>query len=71
MSLDPLSSIVNVNYGLTLMVARRYPEALAQFNKVLERDPSFMPGRFYLSQVYATTGRYADAVSELVEILAE
>lgn len=65
LSLDPLSGIVNVNYGLTLMVAHRYPEAIAQINKVLERDPSFGPAHFYLSQVYASTGRYADAVSEL------
>jgi TolB-like protein/Tfp pilus assembly protein PilF len=65
LSLDPLSSITDINYGLTLMVARRYPEALAEFNKVLERDPSFVPGRFYLSQVYANMGRYAEAVSEL------
>jgi serine/threonine protein kinase/tetratricopeptide (TPR) repeat protein len=65
LSLDPLSSIVNTNYGLTLMVARRYPQALAQFHKTLERDPTFVPGIFYLSQVYATTGHYADAVSEL------
>jgi serine/threonine protein kinase/tetratricopeptide (TPR) repeat protein len=65
LSLDPLSGIVNVNYGLTLMVAHRYPEAIAQISKVLERDPSFGPAHFYLSQVYASTGRYAEAVSEL------
>jgi len=64
LSLDPLSPIVNMNYGLTLMVAHRYPEALAQFNKVLERDPAFDPAHFYLFQVYASMGRYADAVSE-------
>jgi TolB-like protein/tetratricopeptide (TPR) repeat protein len=65
LSLDPLSPIMNVNYGLTLMVAHRYPEAIAQIQKVLERDPSFSPAHFYLSQVYASTGRYAQAVSEL------
>ena len=65
MSLDPLSPIVTMNYGLTLMVAHRYPEAVAQFNKVLERDPSFTPAHYYLSQVYATMGRYAEALSEL------
>ncbi|GAC1625277.1 MAG: hypothetical protein PVS2B2_05740 [Candidatus Acidiferrum sp.] len=69
LSLDPLSSIVNVNYGLTLMVAHRYPEALAQFEKVLERDPSFSPGHYYLSQLYATMGRYADAVNEGQKLL--
>jgi predicted Zn-dependent protease len=34
MSLDPLSPIVNMNYGLTLMVAHRYPEAITQLEKV-------------------------------------
>jgi serine/threonine protein kinase/tetratricopeptide (TPR) repeat protein len=65
LSLDPLSPIMNVNYGLTLMVAHRYPEAIAQIQKVLERDPSFSPASFYLSQVYASVGRYGDAVNEV------
>jgi len=65
LSLDPLSSIVNTNYALILMEARRYPEALAQFQKVLERDPSFQPAYFKMSQVYATMGRFPDAVSTL------
>ena len=68
LSLDPLSPIVNVNYGLTLMMAHRFPEAIAQMNKVLERDPSFVPAHFYLAQVYATQGRFADAVSEIKKI---
>jgi eukaryotic-like serine/threonine-protein kinase len=68
LSLDPLSGIVNVNYGLTLFVARRTPEAIAQMQKVLERDPAFAPANYYLSQVYASTGRYAEAVSEIRKI---
>src|SRR5260221_5995125 len=68
LSLDPLSGIVNVNYGLTLMVARRYPEAIAQMQKELEHDPAFGPAHYYLSQIYASTGRWADAVSELQQI---
>jgi TolB-like protein/tetratricopeptide (TPR) repeat protein len=64
LSLDPLSPIVNMNYGLTLMTAHRYPEAASQIQKILERDPSFSPGYFYLSQVYASMGHYADAVKE-------
>lgn len=47
------------------MEARRYPESLAQFQKLLERDPNFGPGHFKFSQFYATTGRFADAVAEL------
>jgi eukaryotic-like serine/threonine-protein kinase len=65
LSLDPLSSIVNMNNAVTLMVAGRYPESLAQFRKVIERDPSFVGGHFYFSQLYATTGRFAEAVNEL------
>jgi len=65
LSLDPLSPIVNLNYAFTLMVARRYPESLAQFNKTIESNPSFRGLHFYLSQFYAATGQFAEAVSEL------
>ena len=64
LSLDPLSSIVNTNYGIMLMCAKHYPESLAQFQKTLERDPNFAPAHYRLSQLYATTGRFADAVAE-------
>lgn len=65
LSLDPLSAIVNTNYACALLQARRYQEAIAQFQKVLERDPNFAPAHYKLSQLYATTGRFADAVKEL------
>ena len=65
LSLDPLSPIVNMNYALTLMMARQYPESLAQFKKTVERDPSFGPAHSYFSVFYATTGRFADALSEI------
>jgi TolB-like protein/Tfp pilus assembly protein PilF len=66
-SLDPLSSIVSTNYAATLMVAHRYPEAIAQFQKTLERDPGFAPAHLKLSYLYATTGRFAEANSELLK----
>jgi serine/threonine protein kinase/Flp pilus assembly protein TadD len=65
LSLDPLSPIVNTNYAATLMMAHRYPEALAQFRKTLERDPDFKPAHYKLSQLDATTGNFAEAVREL------
>jgi predicted Zn-dependent protease len=49
------------------MEARRYPESLAVFQKVLERDPNFFPARYKLSMLYATMGRYSEAVSELAK----
>jgi len=65
MSLDPLSLIVNTNYAATLMEAHRYPESLAQFQRTLVSDPNFKPAHYKLSQLYATTCRFPEAVSEL------
>jgi eukaryotic-like serine/threonine-protein kinase len=65
LALDPLASIVRTNYALTLMDARKYPEAQKQFDQILERDPGFGPALFYLSQMQATQGQWADAVSTL------
>ncbi len=65
LSLDPLSPIMNTNYATTLMVAHRFPEALAQFQKTLERDPNFRPAHHKLAQLYAASGDFANAVSEL------
>jgi tetratricopeptide (TPR) repeat protein len=71
LSLDPLSSIVNANYALMLVQARRYPESLAEFQKVLARDPNFYPAHYKLSQLYAMTGRFGDAVSEMRQIVTK
>ena len=65
LALDPLSPIMNTNYAVLLMDAHRYPEALAQFQKTIERDPTFKTAHHKLSQLYATTGDFANAVSEL------
>ncbi len=65
LALDPLSPIMNTNYAVALMDVHRYPEALAQFHKTIERDPTFRPAHHKLSQLYAVTGDFANAVSEL------
>ncbi len=67
--LDPLSPIVNANYAMALMDAHRYSESLAQFRKTLERDPDFKPALYKLSQLYAATGDFANAVKELQKYL--
>jgi predicted Zn-dependent protease len=61
---------VNMNYALTLNAARRYPESLAEFRKVEDRDPSWSGVHLYLSELYATTGHFGDAVSELQKFSA-
>ena len=50
---------------MILTAARRYPEAKAQFQKALARDPSFAPGHYKFSHFYATTGDFANALKEL------
>ena len=68
LSLDPLSSIVNANYAVVLADARRYPEAEAQFQKILQRDPNFEPAHYKLSQLYAMTNRFPEAVNEAIKL---
>src|SRR5216684_3182433 len=70
LSLDPLSPIMNTNYATTLMDAHRYAEALAQFQKTIERDPNFAPAHHKLSQLLAATGDFTNAVTELKKFTA-
>jgi len=63
--LDPLSPIINTNYGWTLMTAHRYDESLAQFQKRIQRDPNFGPAHLKLSHLYDSMGRFTDAVNEI------
>ncbi len=65
LSLDPLSTIIGANYAITLMVAHRYPEALAEMAKVLDRDPASRPGTYKRSAMYATMGRFAEAIRDV------
>jgi serine/threonine protein kinase/Flp pilus assembly protein TadD len=64
-ALDPLSPIVNTNYAAVLTMAHRYEESLAQFQKALQADPGFRPAHYKLSLLYAATGHFREAVSEL------
>jgi serine/threonine protein kinase/tetratricopeptide (TPR) repeat protein len=68
LSLDPLSPIINTNYGWTLMVAHRYQESSTQFQKVIQQDPNFGPAHFKFSHLLAVMGRYAEAVGEMQKV---
>ena len=64
LSLDPLSPIINANYGVLLMAAGKPTEALEQLRKAVAIDPNFPPSHQKLAQAYAETGKYADATRE-------
>src|SRR5262249_5638522 len=57
MELDPASSIIKVVRAYTLVYARDYEGALAQFKKVLEMDPGFKPVHAHLATLYALQGK--------------
>jgi len=64
LSLDPLSPIINLNYGVQLMIERHYPEAQAQIAKTIAANPSFLGPHLYLGVLDAMTGRFNDAIEE-------
>ncbi len=62
--LDPLSGIINVNYGYTLNAAHRYDEAVQQFRKTIDMDPNFSVTHRKFAYVYASKGKWAEANQE-------
>ncbi len=62
--LDPLSPILNVNYGYMLYVAHRDDEALQQFRKSAEIDPTFVVARRKFAYLYAARGEWEQAAKE-------
>src|SRR6202167_1573186 len=67
LALDPLALIIRNNYALSFVAQRKYPEARQQFEQILERDRTFGPAHFYLSQLNAMQGRWPEAISELLK----
>ncbi len=61
--LEPLSLIQGANFAGVLIYARRYDEAIAQAQKVVDLDAGFFGGRNWLCHSYIAAGRYADALA--------
>ena len=66
LALDPLSSIISCNYAFTLSVAHRYDDAMQQFHKCMDIDPSFRPAHGKLSRLYAKLGNWGSAEQEFL-----
>ncbi len=62
---DPVSLSLNENLGWALYVARRYSEAIAQFEKTLELDRDFGPALRYLGLTKLYLGRYPEALEKV------
>jgi tetratricopeptide (TPR) repeat protein len=64
---DPLSLVINTDLGWIYYLARRYPEAIAQYQQTLELDPDFTLARFDLALAYSHQGRHAEAIAEMLK----
>jgi TolB-like protein/protein involved in temperature-dependent protein secretion len=62
--LDPLSLIINANFGKAYFNARRYDEAIQQLRKTIEIDQSFFVAHHYLGSAYAMKGDFSAALAE-------
>lgn len=62
--LDPLSLIINANFGKAYFNARRYDEAIQQLRKTVEIDQSFFVAHHYLGSAYAMKGNSSEALAE-------
>jgi serine/threonine-protein kinase len=63
--LDPLSPFYRLVEGIILHMARRAPEAIGVFERLLALDPRFQPTRFHLALACAQTGDLGRALEEL------
>jgi Tfp pilus assembly protein PilF len=63
--LDPLSSIIQTNIGWLSYYQRDYPTAIADYRKVLQTDPAFIPAQSKLWIAYACDGKMDQAGNEL------
>jgi TolB-like protein/DNA-binding winged helix-turn-helix (wHTH) protein len=64
MRLDPLSIPIQSFFGRTLLWARRYNEALAQFQKAQQMAPDFAGDHERLSHLYTYLGNFDAAIQE-------
>jgi serine/threonine-protein kinase len=62
--LDPLSPIINADHGRNLLWARRYDEAIEQFQRTLSLDPDFYYLHYALGEALQLKGQIREAISE-------
>ena len=68
--LDPLSLIINQNVGRAYHIARRYEEAIEEFQRTLGLEPRFFTGHVMLAQSLCQLSRYQEAMAALLSAQA-
>jgi TolB-like protein len=67
--LNPAQLGMRISTGVTLHFARRYDEAVEQFQMVLDLNPNFHGAYQWLSRAYESKGLHGDAVSAYQKFL--
>ncbi len=68
--LDPLSPITQTQIGWILVYARRFPEGIAQYNKVLQANPAYLWAEWQLGIALMLTRDYSAAIETFRETAA-
>jgi TolB-like protein len=69
-ALEPFSLIIYADLVRHLYYARRYDEAIAECQKLIQTDAKFYRGHLELGQVLTQKGMHAEAVAEFEKALA-
>jgi eukaryotic-like serine/threonine-protein kinase len=62
--LDPLSPIINVDFGLVYFYQRDYDRSIEYLKQIAERFPDFFPAREHLGWAYTQKKMYKEAIAE-------
>ena len=62
--LDPLSLVINTDLAVGYTMARRYPEAIEQFNKIVAMDPRFYYARWAFGLALQFDGQLPEAIAQ-------
>jgi tetratricopeptide (TPR) repeat protein len=57
------------NSGHAYFLTGRYEEAIETLNRVLDRNPGFLPAHVYLTASYIGLGRHEEARAEAAEVM--
>jgi DNA-binding winged helix-turn-helix (wHTH) protein/Flp pilus assembly protein TadD len=64
-ALEPMTLLLSSNYALILFNARRYDEAIALLEPMVQANPGFDSGRSVLARALAATGKFDTALEQL------
>jgi serine/threonine protein kinase/TolB-like protein len=65
LAIDPLSAIINGNYGVLLTIEHKYAEALKQMTKTMELQPSFTVTSLRMAELLALKGDFQNAAVQM------